>query len=315
MDTNINILSSLKNVRSGDITVGTHNGFCHGDELVACGIYGLLHPNLTIVRTRDSAILSQCDICIDIGGGKFDHHQKGFNKTRTNGIKYASAGLIFKEYGEELITLILKRYFPGMNCNVTAVFKAFDAKVIVPVDKEDNGKSTATHSFSFISSFLPLWLNDSPEEYDKQFQKALIITMEILEHKLREFIAKEIAKSIVAQSWKNPYYFKNGILEIPSQTFLNVGLESIVRYNYSKKQKVNFVIFPYPAGGWAAQCIPPSLKKKFSQRIPFPKSWAGQTTLLPQISSVETATFCHNGCFFIRADTKEDILKMCNIAQ
>ena len=201
-----------------------------------------------------------------------------------------------------------------VNCNVSAILRAFDSKFIVPVDNEDNGILSGKHTFSFISSFLPTWVDDNAEEYNRAFEKALISAMEILENLMKDFISRDVAKKIVANLWKNKETFNNGILEIPSQTFLNFGLEAIIRANKSKKEKANFVIFPYPAGGWAAQCIPPSLKEKFSQRVPFPKAWAGQTDLLPEISGVETATLCHNGCFFARAVTKDDVIKMCNIA-
>ena len=52
-------------------------------------------------------------------------------------------------------------------------------------------------------------------------------------------------------------------------------LEDVVIYNESHDYRVKFVIFPYPAGGWAAQSVPPSIEKKFEQLISFPKEWAG----------------------------------------
>ena len=39
----------------------------------------------------------------DVGFGKFDHHQMDFNEKRENGIKYASCGLIWKNFGLNII--------------------------------------------------------------------------------------------------------------------------------------------------------------------------------------------------------------------
>ena len=73
-------------------------------------------------------------------------------------------------------------------------------------------------------------------------------------------------------------------------------------------------MFKYPAGGYAVQCVPKSYNDKFSQRIPFPEEWAGQTDDLPRISGIKSAILCHNGRFFARSAEKEDVIKMCEIA-
>lgn len=355
---NIKILSSLTETgERSNVTTGTHNGTFHSDEVLACAILCLIYSNksVQILRTRDPKMLIQCDICVDVGSGEFDHHQAGFNKIRENGIKYASAGLVWKNYGKQLINLILEKYFPEIKCDTDYIFKEFDDSFIALVDCEDNGIQTETHCFSFISSFLPLWFNNSADDFNNQFYKALVTTMTVLERKLKKMISKEIAKNVIKFNWSNIYYFNkqfyhsivttitvlkqelkttiakkiaknivksnwnnsycfsNGILEIPSQTIDWVG--TVININDStKNRKINFVIFPYPDGGWAAQCVPPSFTEKFVQRIPFPIKWAGQTDQLSEIAGVEGATFCHNGRFFVRATSKEAIIQMCNIA-
>lgn len=244
---NIKILSFLTSVaekRDDVLTIGTHNGIFHADEVLACAILCLINSNMSvqILRSRDYEMLKHCDICVDIGGGKFDHHQLAFSKTRENGIKYASAGLVWKKYGRQLIDQFLTKYFSKSESNTDSIFKSFDDSFIALVDCEDNG-----------------------------------------------------------------------ILEISSQTI--DWVETVIDINDSTEtNQINFVIFPYPNGGWAAQCVPPSFTNKFSQRISFPNEWAGQTDKLPEITGVEGATFCHNGRFFVRATSKEAITKMCNIA-
>lgn len=316
---NIKILSSLTieaEKRNSTLIIGTHNGIFHSDEVLACAILCLANTDksILILRSRDLEMLNTCDICVDIGGEEFDHHQAGFNKSRKNGIKYASAGLIWKAFGNELIFKFINQYFSNINFNINKIFDSFDESFISLVDCEDNGVSTSMHCFSFISSFLPLWFNNSSDSFNNQFYKVLNTTIMVLEEELKTFIGKEAAKTIITNNWNNKNYYNNGILEIPSQTLnwvdivLSINESTMINY-------IDFVIFPYPNGGWAAQCVPPSFSNKFRQRISFPHNWAGQTDKLSEISGIDGATFCHNGRFFIRATSKEAIIKMCILAR
>ena len=163
---------------------------------------------------------------------------------------------------------ILAKYFTETECNVDSIFKLFDNLFISLVDCEDNGISTKNHCFSFISSFLPLWFNSNVESFNSQFNKALLTTIAILEEELKTIISKVIAKNTISSNWNNSNYFKSGILEIPSQTI--DWLETVININASiENRQINFVIFPYPNGGWAAQCVPPSLEEKFINEFLF----------------------------------------------
>ena len=85
--------------------IGTHSGQFHADECLACALLSLTteFENSIIVRSRDTEVLSKCDIQVDVGGKYeplkylFDHHQKGFEETFPNfNTKLSSAGLIYK---------------------------------------------------------------------------------------------------------------------------------------------------------------------------------------------------------------------------
>lgn len=314
----IKILSSatnLSSVRGGVLVIGTHNGIFHSDEVVACAILSLLNSgkSIRIVRSRDKKDLENCDICVDIGGGEYDHHQPGFNITRENGIKYASAGLVWRDFGKMLIKKFASKFFSISDSDINRIYEEVDNKIISKVDCEDNGINADTHCFSFIPSFLPLWYNNSTDDFNNQFNSALFVTINVLKEEIKTFIGKEFSKTTIYNNWMTSEYFNNGILEIPSQTMNWV--ETVIEINESTTiNVVNFVIFPYPNGGWAAQCVPPSLSDKFSQRIPFPSDWAGQTKKLPDITGIAEATFCHNGCFFVRGKNKESVIALCNLA-
>lgn len=316
----IKVVSTLKPINvSKIISVGTHNGIFHSDEVVACAILYLLrgkNEDLWILRSRDSEELKKCDIVVDVGGGPFDHHMSGFNQRRENGAMYASAGLIWKRFGYRLAEEFKKTYFPDYEIDLDEVVEKFDNEVISVVDREDNGVDCSLRNpFSFIPSFRPLWFESTPEDFNKKFKEALETAVTVFEEELKSCIAEVLTKKILWDAWLDTDKFHDGILEIPAQSM--DWVDTVIGFNYSTPcefARINFVMFPYPAGGWAAQCVPPSFDDKFGQRIPFPKTWAGATEALPALSGVSSARFCHNGCFFVRATSKEGVTKLCQIA-
>lgn len=64
--------------RATPLTIGTHNGTFHCDEVVACFMLKQLpeYENAEIFRSRDDKTLREkCDIIVDVGG-KYDHEKK-----------------------------------------------------------------------------------------------------------------------------------------------------------------------------------------------------------------------------------------------
>lgn len=293
------------------INFGTHNGIFHSDDVLSAAILELafIFADAYLVRTRDPEVLKKLNIVFDIGGGEFDHHMKGFCLCRHSGEMYASAGLIWKSYGEIAIRNVMKlSRLSVKDDDIKSILEQIDQEIIIPVDQEDNGVDVGVHTFSFISKFLPSWVDVA--DYDSSFRKAESVVYSILRELIRDKIVQVITKDELKKRF---YHVTDGILEIPSQTM--PWLEEVVRYNEYNSKKIYFVVFQYPAGGWAAQCVPPSVAEKFKQLKAFPKEWAGgNAETLPGISGIKDATFCHNGAFFARARTKKAILQMCKVA-
>ncbi len=287
------------------ISVGTHSGIFHQDEVVAVALLSILHnSNVKVKRSRDPIILNTCDYLVDVGGGEFDHHMPGGNGCRENNTPYASAGLVWKKYSHD----ILKSCdCPEHLINDVAI--RVDKNIIEPVDKIDNDYM-ASSLFDFIPFFIPNW-NEDFTKADIRFNDALALTREILINSIRKEIVNEDSDHIMMDLLSR-HNLQSHILEIPSQ-FID-WKPKVIKYNTLADIPVDFVVFPYSAGGYAAQAVPPSLVHHFEQRIPFPRHWAGLTSTLPEVSGVDTATFCHNNLFFARAETKEDVYKLCQIA-
>lgn len=295
-----------------ELNLGTHNGIFHCDEVVGIAILELAHHemSMSVVRTRDTAELKKLDIVIDVGGGKYDHHMAGYNMCRPTGEKYASAGLVWRDFGEKVIRSIAEELGvnPGL-ATIQMLKYEIDQEIIIPVDLEDNGEKTESHMFSFISKFLPTYLEATPD-YDGDFMRVETVVRQILKEIIKDKVILEAASGEIEDRWNK---IDSGILEIPAQTM--PWLEEVIRNNELSSCKAKFVIFPYPAGGWAAQCVPPSFERKFDQLVPFPKEWAGgNEETLPKISGIADATFCHNGRFFARAKNKKSVIEMCIMA-
>lgn len=328
------IIDVSQTINPSVLNFGTHNGIFHGDDVMGIAILEMAYMESPahVVRTENRTILNKLPIVIDIGGGKFDHHMADFNMCRSTGEKYASAGLIWKDYAEKAIRNVAYKYGRSINDKKIQIFKEqIDEEIIIPLDLEDNGIICSNHMFRFIPKFVPTWLEI--QDFDTAFKKAESIVYRLLENIIKNTInhvtpsyleigdiVRRINEHDIAQVEAKPYLQKNcetvnddGILEIPAQTM--PWVEYITNYNDNHNYKIKFVIFPYPRGGWAAQSIPPSINEKFKQLVSFPKEWAGRNEYdLPKISGISDAIFCHNGRFFARARTKRSIIDMCKIA-
>ena len=86
----------------------THDSSFHIDDIFAVATTLLKFPDAEAVRSRKEEDYASADMVIDTGliydpgTGRFDHHQPGGAGTRENGIQYASFGLMWKQFGEEL---------------------------------------------------------------------------------------------------------------------------------------------------------------------------------------------------------------------
>lgn len=293
------------------LNFGTHNGIFHCDEVIGMAILEMAHMTTKsyVVRTRDRSELSKLDIIIDIGGGRFDHHMASFDLCRPTGEMYASAGLVWKEFAEKAIKNVANEVGVSITADTMQALKEeIDREIIIPIDMEDNGIKKTIHMFSFIPKFLPTWLQT--QNFDCHFKTAEAIAFDILEGIIKDKIAQAAAPKELQKRFQD---INEGILEIPAQTF--PWLKDVVNYNKSHHNSIKFVIFPYPAGGWAAQCVPPSVAEEFEQLVPFPEEWAdGNEKTLPQISGIQGATFCHKFRFFAKAINKQSIIEMCKIA-
>lgn len=186
-----------------EISIGTHDGKFHTDELMAIALLAHCfgqHCKFSVTRSRDATVLDQCDIVLDVGhknhGKYFDHHGRDFTEVHPNTkFKLATAGIVWYDLKE----LILDRM--GLNASskeiremaAELIFK----RLVLPTDAEDNGQFGARPSgpqpitiSEIVNAFnASVFKTNNPQLH---FLQCLELVQTILFHKLLEIARQAI---------------------------------------------------------------------------------------------------------------------------
>ena len=297
---------------SGTINAITHTAPHHADEVFATAMLAILFP-VELFRTRDQSIIDSTDaIVYDVGGElnpekrRFDHHQRDFVENRPDGIKYSSAGLIWREYGVEIVKKLGESKAVDDEMVAEVVARVDDA-LVRGIDARDNGQGEKSDSMSVssvISTFNALW--DEDENYDECFVKACEMAGMILEREIKIAISSVLGRRLVKDQIKAT---ESAVLVMDE--FIGGWLEEVVNSDNLRATDLLYAVFPAINGNWNVQAIPPSVEEMTAQRKPFPEGWRGlRDEELVRASGVETAIFCHAAGFFAVAKTKEDAISL-----
>lgn len=290
----------------------THTAPHHADEVFATAMLAFLFP-VELYRTRNQVIIDSTNaIVYDVGGEfnpekkRYDHHQKSFSEIRPNRITYSSAGLIWREYGVEIVKKL--GAVKGVDDEMAAeVVSRVDGALVRGIDASDNGQGMRSDSMSVssvISTFNALW--DEDEDADDCFVKACEIAGMILERKVKATISSVYGRKLIADQIKAV----DGPVLVMDK-YIGGWREKVVTSDDLKAAKLLYAVFPALGGNWNVQAIPPTIEDMKAQRKPFPEGWRGlMDEELARVSGVETAIFCHTAGYFAVAKTKEDAISL-----
>lgn len=281
-----------------EATIITHSGVFHADDVLATVILALFYGAVQVLRTFKVPDNVVNKVVYDIGGGDFDHHQKGGNGCRENGVPFAAAGLIWLEFGKTV-------------CHHTPdpqwVWETIDRELIQGIDAIDNGVYPGTdypcHAMSVsgvISGFNPTW--DSEESSDDAFLKACNFAAQIFENVFDDCVSKARAKKDVEEAIEKS---ENHIMILDKYM---PWQEYVFESDNQKAEEIWYVVFPSSRGGYNWQCVPDA-PGSFGQRHPVPDSWKGlRDSDLQVATGVVDAVFCHPAGFIGGAETLEGAL-------
>lgn len=286
-------------------TIVTHNSSFHADDVFAVATIILSLPpesEYTVVRTRDPKVISDADYAIDVGGiydpekKRFDHHQTGGAGKRQNGIPYASFGLVWKEYGDQV----------SENVDVA---KIIEEKLVMFIDALDNGVEISSSIFEdirpyTISDYLySYWIdqNVSDEEVDLIFHRVVSMAKDLI---VRE--KKKIAKIIEEGEIVEDIYLQSEDKKI-------IVLDKHLAWGRTMAEKPEPLFVVYPSlnkGLWNVKAVRKNINS-FEIRASFPASWSGKTMEdLSEVSGIKGAFFCHKNLFLAVADSKEGAISL-----
>lgn len=284
-----------------DITIATHNGNFHADDVFSIAALKNVFPVFNLVRTRDLEVIGKADVVIDVGGiydpetGRFDHHQRGGAGERENGIPYSSFGLVWKKYGLEIC---------GGNQDVA---NSVDSSLVSTIDAIDcghaEGVSKGISLSQTISMFNPTWEEES--HYDVCFDEAVAFASRVLTRFIASASGGISAKSIVAKAIEQAEDPRVIVLEQYTPWKRTV---------HALSEDALFMVYPSDSGQWRIQTVPVE-PGSFENRKSLPKAWAGLSDkALQDVTQLDDAMFCHNGLFIGGAASFESTMKMAAMA-
>lgn len=284
----------------------THPGTYHIDDLFTTAVLSIrFNGNIKIIRTNNKVIMDKADFVYDIGGkydkekGRFDHHQKD-GPVRESGIPYASLGLVWEKFGEEI-------------CGSKEVAKKIENKIVVPIDAEDNGfdiiqtlyKDVFPYAVGDIfKAWIPTWKEDF-RTIDKSFKKEVKKIIILLKREIK--VAKDdvLGEQIIEEVYRRTEDKRIILIE-----------NSLPRYLYQNvlctKPEPVYVILPDKREGeWKVEAIRQDLSTKGSRK-PFPENWRGEMDLekLIELSGVSDIIFCHKSGFLVGVKSLEGAMEL-----
>ncbi|HLI60605.1 MAG TPA: MYG1 family protein [Solirubrobacteraceae bacterium] len=292
--------------------IATHDGSFHADEVFAIATLQLLDDgaggSIEVIRTREPDRIAAADLRIDVGfrddpaTGDFDHHQRSFARARANGVRYASFGLVWREFGARACA------------GDEQVAAAVDATLVQSVDAADSGQRLSelvvddVHPMTVgavIGGFNPRWDETlTPAEERARFESALELARGVLAREIAAVASARRAVRIVEQAIADAEDPR--LVELP----VNVPWK---RALVPAAPEARFVIYP-KRQGYGLEGVPRDLGT-FELRRPLPAEWAGlEGEELVAVTGVDDAVFCHAKRFLVVARSRAGIERLAELA-
>ena len=274
-------------------TVVTHGGAFHADDVFATALIGLDifrsgQGDVKILRLNDFHEAERLDqeghhLVYDIGGGNYDHHQKGA-EVREDGTPYAAFGLLWRVIGRRL------------GFSPLAVQK-FDREFISDLDRHDNTGCGNAVSYC-ISAY-----NSIPDGFDE----AVSVATSMLASCLNRLEAFDASIEFCTERYSSLHpEWVDMVSDIHHRADI---FESAPEF-----KDVKVTITRSKRGGYCVTSVTERGNGEMKNRYLFPESWRGKTekelaALLPGVG----VTFCHSNGFMAVFDSHEKALDYCMV--
>lgn len=288
--------------------IATHDGSFHADEVFAVAALDLLGDRVEVVRTRERDALAGADLRVDVGfrddagTGDFDHHQRGFDAARANGVRYASFGLVWREFGARVCD------------DDQEAADAVDDTLVAPVDANDTGQQLTRSLIDgvrpmtvsgIIGGFNARWDETlTPQQERERFDAAVALARGILSREVASAASGRRSERIVREAIaaaRDPR-----VVELP----VNAPWKQVL---VLEAADALFVIYP-KRQGFGLHAVPRELGS-FDNRRDLPAAWGGlEGADLATATGVADALFCHAKRFLVVARSRAGIDQLAQLA-
>lgn len=232
----------------------THAGKHHADDICASAMLRIC-GNLVKRFERDQVIpFSYTQF--DIGHGKYDHHQMDA-KVRENGIPYSSFGLLYEDFGADMLRICL----PGFTQEqLDLLYVIFETNVVQLIDAQDNGVQLDSPRYNWVAPMM--YSLDQLNDDD---------------------VLSEGLKSVILMVSKELSYYEAKVLvdaprENPNILILETGLgwkKAVLEFNNSVEDsdKILYVVLPSSAPTQVTLQAVNATDEGYELLKPLPTSW------------------------------------------
>ena len=320
----------------------THDGVFHCDEVTAIAVLHELYPEAELTRTRDPEILKAglADpeaILVDVGDVydedlfNYDHHQRE-NKPdpRTNGVPYSSAGLVWRRFGRDFVSLLLGDESGELPPNILMFIVDYvDETLIQYIDATDNGAlqgarvlrdnpdvRVRTPSISYIvsgfnpSSFFleevaPLSFEEhgiEPLSNEQLFMGQFSQAAEFVSHLLVRTVYQAVSVFVAKKAVQEGYRAEQRVVVLGKFVPWEEHVHEVA-------PEALYVIFPNATGDTVMVQQVAVRPGSFEGKKPLPESWAGlRDEDFSKETGIADGVFCHAGRFICGARTMTSAL-------
>ncbi|BGP41899.1 hypothetical protein JCM10449v2_005893 [Rhodotorula kratochvilovae] len=327
---------AAKKPRSTPI-ITSHAGSFHADDALAAALLRQLprYANAELRRSRDAADWDAATVVFDVSGEydperlRFDHHQRGFNEVFGHGFvtKLSSAGLIYKHFGEEILSTILgeptdsqivQTLFLKMYADHVEAFDGIDNGIAQYVTSEPPRYRSRTDISSRVAALNPRWNEPSNEQILlERFEVASKLCGDEFLARL-DYLAKAwlpardiVVRAVEARKAVHPSGKIIVFTEFcPWREHLHVLEQEL---SIPADELPLYVLYPEseaPNSKWRVQAVAVS-PESFDSRKALPEAWRGvRDDALSTLTGIPGCIFVHAAGFIGGNVTKEGALEM-----
>ena len=314
---------------TNNITIATHSGSFHADDVFALAVLTAFYPSADIIRTRDTQLINPANFAVDVGGiwapdeGRFDHHQKGFSGRRPTGVVYASAGLVWAKHGADFIKLLQPSLTAAQRRELS---QSIDDELVQHLDMTDTGAAQGAPGSFGLSALIDAFNTSRTESNVLRTRGASVAEVKRLlaQSQLSQFkAAVEMVKGLLvrlvekgadellgAEQVRDAHLYANGRIMVLPEPGLNW-----IKVVCAEMPNLMLVVYPNSSeGGFQLRTVPVE-PESFKARMDLPEAWAGLTASdLARVTGVDDAVFCHNARFIAGAESLNGALGLAKLA-